>query len=202
MLKRTIKLKKKRKKRYIVSILALSVLILGGVFGTYAWLTFTQNKANHLQTAYKTHENFDPTGWDKGVTVKKQVWVKNNGNLPIYVRVKIIPFWKDGKPFVIKGKDGKPEDTATLNLKKPSNWVHVGDFYYYKKPLAKKGEDGDTTDDLLESVTLSKDLPSDYNKDNFEIDVITESIQINPGYPKTSNPLKELWGIDKLPQSN
>ena len=195
MLKRTIKSKKKRKKRYIVSILALSVLILGSVFGTYAWLTYHQELPNHLSVGkyeVTTQEKFDPTGWDKGVTVGKKVWVENTGDLPVYVRVKIIPFWKDGKPFSIKGEDGKCKDTAKLNINTPSNWVKVGNFYYYTKLLKGK----EKTDNLLESVTLSKDLPSEYNKNNFRVDVITESIQGN------SDAIKELWGLDKLPQNS
>lgn len=190
MLRRTIKLKKKRKKRYIVSFLALSVLILGSVFGTYAWLTYHQDLPNLLTTGkynVKTHEEFHPEGWDKGVTVEKKVWVENTGTLPVYVRVKIVPFWKDGQAFLINGKD-----TAKLNFSNSKDWKKVGDFYYYTKPLKGK----EKTDNLLESVTLSKDLPSEYNKNNFKIDVITESIQ------GSSDALKELWGLDKLPQNN
>ncbi|MDQ0150277.1 BsaA family SipW-dependent biofilm matrix protein [Eubacterium multiforme] len=188
MKKRTIKFKKNRKKKYIFSFLALGVLILGSVFGTYAWLTFHQELPNRLTTGKynsETHEDFDPHGWDKGVTVKKKVWVENTGTLPVYVRVKIVPFWKDGQAFSIDGKE-----TVKLNFSSSKNWKKIGKFYYYIKPL--KGHD--RTDNLLESATLSKDLPNEYNKNNFQIDVITESIAGD------SSALKELWGLDELPK--
>ena len=84
--------------------------------------------------------------------------ITNSGEIDEYVRFTVYKYWLDEK-------EAKRYDLDTsyihLNFSKSENWIHdekastdEREIFYYKKPLSK----GETTDDLLESFYLDKDI--------------------------------------------
>lgn len=88
-------------------LLALAgILGIAGVGGTFAYFNQSDTKKNIFNTGTydtKLEEDFRPKdgeNWKPGSTVNKDVTVKNNGSLPVVVRVKFREIWArtlDGK---------------------------------------------------------------------------------------------------------
>ncbi len=83
---------KKKKKRLLISTLAVAGVIVGGL--TFAWYTSQDSATNTFTTSgsLKTVvvENFTPpTNWQPGTTTDKVVQVTNTGTVDAYVRVQL-----------------------------------------------------------------------------------------------------------------
>lgn len=84
----------------MTKLLALAgILGLAGVGGTFAYFNQSDERPNIFNTGTydsKLEEEFKPKegeNWEPGSTVNKDVTVKNNGSLPVVVRVKFRERW-------------------------------------------------------------------------------------------------------------
>lgn len=182
--------KQKRKKNILLfCFLIISSLVLIGTTITYALLTNKNEVDNNFKIGdYNIipNENFNPpTHWKKGETIKKEVWVENKGNIDVYIRVRVQPYWTNGLPLIVNDKN-----TIKLNFSNNNDWIKKDNFYYYKDILKPNQK----TSNLLKSVTLNKNILDYYKKQEFNVDVIVESIQAKP-----KEALKEVWKLDKIP---
>lgn len=86
----------KKRKRYRVLALA-ALLALGIIGGTVAYGTQTQQAVNEFRTgeyATKLVEEFvPPSDWQPGISVNKDVKVRNNGTVPVFVSIKLHQSW-------------------------------------------------------------------------------------------------------------
>lgn len=86
-------------KRIIKLIPLAGVLVVSAIGGTFAYFNQTHTKVNEFTTGtYDTVlvEDFHPEdgeNWKPGATVNKDVTVKNEGTLPVVVRVKFQETW-------------------------------------------------------------------------------------------------------------
>lgn len=190
-----------KKKKIIIATIGIALVSLISLisFASNAFFTSSDKVKNDFKIAkyeVTTKENFDPSKYNKNDTIKKEVYVENTGSLPAYIRVKIVPVWKNGLPIQVNGKS-----TVDLNIINLDSWVKIGDYYYYKGVLNPKS----CTKKLLDSVKVSdniKNLYGDYDIKNLSVDVFTESI-IHLDETKENQKeinikrIKETWKVDE-----
>ena len=107
---------------------------------------------------------------------KKSIVVKNTGTAVSYVRVKLVMNWVDENGSV----SATPVDiTPSIT----DNWFLKDGIYYYKMPVAAKGE----TTNLLKDPITQGTAPAGYH---LEVTVLAESIQAAP-----SKAVTDSWGV-------
>lgn len=113
-------------------------------------------------------------------SVGDQYTVANDGNLPVYVRLKVVMNWVDesGNPMMYP-----PE--GTYDLKIGANWTQLSDtsdpqdgYWYYNKIL----EPGEETDPLITKITV--------DGGEIELTLLAETIQMNP-----EKAVSDAWGM-------
>ena len=126
----------KQPSKRFVGLLALALILICTVSGTVAYLvTHTAPVVNKFIPGYVTSE-VKETVEDN---VKKDIGVKNTGNVPAYIRVAVVANTVD--------ENGKITGAATLpqGWLNTEDWTKVGDYYYYNSDV----QPGDQTKDLL-----------------------------------------------------
>ena len=107
---------------------------------------------------------------------KSSITVRNTGNSPAYVRVRLVTYWQDANGNILV-KDQQPSTSFTPS----TEWQKIGNYYYYTKPVSG----GTATGNLLkDSIEL---------EENQVIDVIAEVVQATP-----DDAVKNLWGAEAL----
>ena len=107
---------------------------------------------------------------------KKSIVVKNTGTAVSYVRVKLVMNWVDDNGNV-------SAEPVNITPSITADWFEQGGIYYYKMPVAAKGE---TTNQLKTPITQGT-APEGYH---LEVTVLAESIQAAP-----SKAVTESWGV-------
>ncbi|MDM0946475.1 SipW-dependent biofilm matrix protein BsaA [Clostridium perfringens] len=192
-------------KKKIIGLCIAGVLAVGSIGGSLAWFTSSDSVTNLFTTAstdkpsdpnsgIKIHEDFKPEDADNtlpGDTVTKQVNVTNTATYDQLIRVKIKKVWKDAK-----GNEKSDLDTKNINLNFENNltdsnkpeegkWIEGSDgYYYYNGIVNPKGQ----TANLLESVTLSKDITNEFKGLKFDVVVDSEGVQAANGA------VNDSWG--------
>lgn len=108
---------------------------------------------------------------------KKSIVVQNTGTAVSYVRVKLVMNWVDESGNV-------SAEPVNITPSITDNWFEQGGIYYYKMPVAAKGE---TTNLLKTPITEPADKPAGCH---LEVTVLAESIQAAPSAAVT-----ESWGV-------
>lgn len=147
-------------------ILSLCLIFALAVGTTYALLKANTDPVKNTFTAAKSEIKIDE---DVTGGQKKSIVVKNTGTAVSYVRVKLVMNWVDESGNV----SAAPVDiTPSIT----DNWFLKDGIYYYKMPVAAKGE----TENLLQKespITEPTDKPAGYH---LEVTVLAESIQAAP----------------------
>lgn len=172
---------KRNKKHPILPLVLITVLLLSisvGVVWAVSYLVTdeVENTFEPAQTSIEVKETFNGT-------TKSNVYVANTGSTSdpkgpaVYVRVKLLAYWyaKDSDHIVAKS-------SWTPSFTLGTDWVNIGGYYYYKKPI----EAGQNTSNLISSITLTVD--ADGNRQVLEI--LAEAVQSNP-----KNAVTESWGV-------
>lgn len=148
----------------IVSMVVLSLVVVYGGKLLYESFAYFQDK--DFETNYHsvgsnesniTKSFTKPSKLESGTRISYSCKVTNNGSVPCYVRVLLVPASNPGS-FVFN------TESCDSNMSSSSKWYHdagVDNYYYYKTPL----KPGESTPNLLNSVTLNKDISgeiSDY----------------------------------------
>ena len=185
-------------KKKIIGLCIAGVLAVGSIGGSLAWFTSSDSVTNPFSTAstdnpsnpnsgIKINEKFNKEEADNtlpGDTVTKQVNVINKATYDQLIRVKIKKVWKDAK-----GNEKSDLDTKNINLNFENNltdsnkpeegkWIEGSDGYYYYNGIVNP--DGQTAN-LLESVTLSKDITNEFKGLKFDVIVDSEGVQAANG---------------------
>ncbi len=150
------------------------IAVVSAVSGTAtAFLSDNSQINNQFIVGYNTttvEEDFPtPTPVPSGGNVAKTVRVRNQGDVPCYIRVAL----------------SYSEDLVTLNGLDTDNWVYGEDGYYYYKNVV---DVGDSTTDLFTSVTINGEAEAS----ELVVNVYEESVQTVDG----SNPYtdyEEAW---------
>lgn len=179
------------------------VVSLAGIGGVIAWLNASGQVSNRFEVG-EVSPTVNEEGSDGGEftngssTVKQNVNVSNDGNVPIYVRARISIYWVDtnGNQLWEEPKP-EPDETPTgiidgdyrLTMGSSgcsASWVEGQDgFYYWTEPL----EVGNETADLIEKLERINALPY---KDGRQLvcDIAVQGIQADPAAA-----VMEAWGV-------
>ena len=185
-------------KKKIIGLCIAGVLAVGSIGGSLAWFTSSDSITNPFSTAstdnpsnpnsgIKINEKFNKEEADNtlpGDTVTKQVNVINKATYDQLIRVKIKKVWKDAKGNEKSDLDTKniilnfEKNLTDSNKPEEGKWIEGSDgYYYYNGIVNPKGQ----TANLLESVTLSKDITNEFKGLKFDVIVDSEGVQAANG---------------------
>lgn len=186
-------LKRRVPKRTVVLGILLVVMALAGVGGAIAWLTASGNVENQF-----TVGNVDPVideDFNDPHYEKKNVTVKNNGNVPIYVRARVDIYWEAADGSVMWEKPEVDTDyTQAGGLPADNGWVKFGDFYYWTNPLPplSEGGTGSVTGRLINSIKQDDEQQKRYpDGRKLVVDVSIQGIQAEP-----TDAVIDAWGVE------
>lgn len=154
-------------------ILSLCLIFALAVGTTFALLKASTAPVENTFTAAKSGTDIVE---ELDGNQKKSIVVKNTGTAVSYVRVKLVMNWVD---------DNGSVSATPVNIT-PSitdNWFLKDGIYYYKMPVAAKGE----TTNLLKDPITQGTAPEGYH---LEVTVLAESIQAAP-----SAAVQQSWGV-------
>lgn len=174
-----------RRAVYVVVVLGLLLLLVGGSYFVYAAMTATDRKENDFQVGQVetelVEENFTaPTEIEKNESINKKISIKNNGTINQFIRVMVLPEVKAdvaGDPTnkqVLSLVIGTDLILENLNT---TDWRYGDDGYYYYIKEAVKPNDPTTS--LFESVRLSNSISDQYHNADFSISLKVETINCN-----------------------
>lgn len=156
-----------RKGRLTAMIVSVVLILALAIGGTIAWMSTKTdsvvNTFNPSRVTCEVKEGFDGK-------VKTDVNVQNTGDIPAFIRVKLVSYRTNDAGDHIGGVAEAP----SFNF--GAGWVKYGDYYYYTKPVAP-GEMPETN--LANSITLEGSY-EDADGGHQSIDVIAEAIQAGP----------------------
>lgn len=168
-------------KRSLLVTLALA-LAVAGVGGVVAWITSQSMLSNQFGLAEVgpvVEETFDGN-------IKSSVKVKNDGDVPIYVRVQVNCYYQDEGGNQVWDKPevsvDRPDDTSLWA--KDDDASEPNGTYYYTQPL----EPDVSTPNLFDSIALLGDAKDGLT---FVCDITAQGIQADP-----TAAVKEAWGVD------
>ena len=198
-------MKSKRRRRYqrlrtsnknyiYVLVAAVAVIIAGTAGATLAYLSHQSGLTNQFQIAeVSTKIDEDFIGGD----TKKDVSVKNTGDVPAYIRAAVIIGWEDaaGNPLIDEEAPKVNEDyTMTMNRNSSSaegKWVLASDgYYYYTMPV----EGGEKTENLINKCEDIKFGDHKAAGKYLVVDIAAQSIQAEPDAA-----VLDAWGGEKGP---
>ncbi len=155
-------------------ILSLCLIFALAVGTTFALLKANTEPVTNTFTAAKSGtdivEKLDGSQ-------KTSIAVKNTGTAVSYVRVKLVMNWVDDNGNVSAEPVGITVDYDN------TKWFEQDGIYYYKMPVAAKGE----TTNLLKDPITQGTAPEGYH---LEVTVLAESIQAAP-----STAVQQSWGV-------
>ena len=168
------------KARKTATLLVAIVLLLGVAVGTtVAYLIDStkeiENKFEYAKTDVTVTEDFD------GET-KSNVKVKNNSNIPVYIRATYVANWVDAYGNIVTPYPD--EYIYQLDENPDGTWKKVGDYYYYPTPVQPNG----LTDGSLLTCTVTKQPENPEYTLNVEI--LATAIQSEP-----ADAIYEAWGV-------
>ncbi len=144
-----------KNKRIIIVILL--VICIGFIGFTYAYFfnsTQLENEFKSKQFGATFNETFESPGdWKPGDTTEKRVFVTNNNDVDMAVRVSFTETWEatDGTTLSNTQND---ESVAIINFSNTRDWIKIGNYYYYKYRLKKN----EATSDFMNSVTFNENV--------------------------------------------
>lgn len=168
-----VKKHKRRSRKPIVAIISLIAILVCMVGGTIAYLVDYQTVINTFEPGRVTcsiEEEFSDG-------VKSAVWVKNTGNTPAYIRVRVVATWQDSEGYIYGG----PAPAVTVTPGK--GWHADGEYFVTDAPV----EPQLLTPNLLASSITSPTAPKGYH---LVVDVLADAIQSTGGATWGKDPTK------------
>ncbi len=165
-----------RWKRSGILLAAVIVLLAGAVGGTWAFLVTqsepVQNNFTYAHVSCTIKEKFDGT-------TKSDVKIQNTGDIPAYIRARIVVTWKDasGNVSAVPVKDS--DYTMTMG----TGWTKGTDGYWYCNTAVAAGGE---TPVLITKCEKKGAAPDGYD---LSVEILADAIQSEP-----ANAVKEAWG--------
>ena len=134
------------RKRHIALMLSMALLLVGLVGGSLAYLFMSSQSVENTftQAFVKTsvQETFDGAE-------KKDVAIRNDGNISAYIRAKVIINWQTEGGLVYGEAPQAGVDYKIVYNEKSWTWEKTDDFWYHNGAVAP----GEKTSDLIVSCT-------------------------------------------------
>lgn len=155
------------------ALVALVLILCVTIGGTIAWITTQTGEVVNTFTPAKVETTITE---DVTQNNKDDIKVKNDGDIPAYVRVAVVANWVDSKNNVVPGAFTLPEPAA--------DWVLAADgFYYYTKPVPA----GQSTTELFENAIEETGGPAGAR---LQVTILAEAIQSTP-----NQAVIDAWGF-------
>lgn len=154
-------------------ILSLCLIFALAVGTTFALLKVNTEPVTNTFTAAKSGTDIVE---ELDGNQKKSIVVQNTGTAVSYVRVKLVMNWVDESGNV-------SAEPVNITPSITADWFEQDGIYYYKMPVAAKGE----TTNLLQTPITQGTAPEGYH---LEVTVLAESIQAAP-----SKAVTDSWGV-------
>lgn len=163
-------------RKYIIGV-AIVLCLSVGAYMTISYLTSDSSLENTFTiasvqpTVVETFEN----------DVKSNVYVKNNGDIPVYIRAKIMIYYQDTEKNILGDIPANTDYSIEYSGDLEEHWIRADDgFYYYINKVDSQGN----------TAQLIKKCVSNVNDPNkhLVVDIITEAIQANP-----QDAIKDAW---------
>lgn len=165
-----------RKGRLTAMIVSVVLILALAIGGTIAWMsTKTDSVVNTFNPSRVTCEVEEKFNGE----VKTDVNVRNTGDIPAFIRVKLVSYRTNEAGRHIGGVAEVPAFTLG------KDWAKCGDYYYYTYPVAPEEMPADS---LAEVIKLTENY-TDVDGGHQSIDVIAEAIQAGP-----EAAVKAAWG--------
>ena len=110
----------------------------------------------------------DPVQVLPSATVSKVVSVKNTGDLPVYIRIKLEKTVNDESGLPANWQD---KISCNLNL---TDWTLLDGYYYYNRAL----EAGQTTEPLFSEVTFAASMGNEFVNKTLQFTVTSQATQV------------------------
>lgn len=185
--------------RKVFAVIALCIITLIGVSGTYAYYQSEVQIKNPFRTGEpRIHlsEKFNEAdNWVPGEEKEKKVWFENLGNMDLLLRFKAEVTLRDPADQAVKITASKSDknvyvtadgnEFCTLNWfdENMKSWADKQDGFYYYNQIFKADA---KTLPVLKSVTFSKGLSNDvhgirtdYSQYKLQVKITAETIQVN-----------------------
>lgn len=195
-----------KNKKVLIIILLLAI---GSIISyTFSYFSDSTDLLNVFKTnKYKTEliENFvSPNNWLPGNTIQKKVYVDNNGDIDVAVRVSIEEEWIASNGTKLSGIQNGNK-AAIINFPN-DDWIKIDDYYYYKYKLLGHSK----TSNFIDSVTFNSKIEADSGciKEYGEGIIRTICSSSTAGYAGATYKLKikadtiqfdlykEIWNVD------
>ena len=165
-----------RWKRSGILLAAVIVLLAGAVGGSWAFLVSqsesVQNNFTYAHVRCTIDEKFENG-------VKSDVKIQNTGDIPAYIRARIVVTWKDANGKVSAVPVINTDYTIAFNA---TDWTQQGDYWYCKTAVDAGGE----TPVLIIKCEKKGNAPKDYD---LSVEILADAIQSEPASAVT-----EAWG--------
>ena len=181
--KGTAKRRRLRWSKQFAVLACVAVLLTGFVGSSLAWLmdstTEVKNEFIPGDVTPEVTEGFDGE-------VKSDVKIQNNGNVPAYIRAKLVFTWQNEAGEVLGVAPTASDYTITLENE---GWKKGSDgYYYYTTPVAP----GESTKVLATGITQVSPNPAEGY--TLHVEVLAESIQAEPS--GENGAAHKAWGVD------
>lgn len=184
--------KRVMKTKQPVALVALLLLLCCTVAGTLAYLVDSTDPVTNTFTpasvTTQVEEKFD------GIT-KRNVTIKNTGDIDAYIRAAVIINWADANGNVYGGgtpaastDDGKSGDyIISFNT---DDWKQIGDYWYCETTTAP----GALTKPLIISCakTSTATVPDGYD---LQVTILADGIQADGVASNGKTPMEDAWGV-------
>ncbi len=169
-----------RYKKFLLGAVLVVLLLTFAVGGTLAYLVTQTDPVVNTFTPADVSTEIQETFENN---VKSIVQIKNTGNIPVFVRVKVVANWYKDGAIVAPWTDNIDYNTVF--------WTKNGDYYYYKTAVAADA----LTENLFQNeyTYLAADVPVEGA--HLEMTIIHQSIQAEP-----TSAVQGAWGF--VPGSN
>lgn len=190
---------RKRIKLSTVLVIAAALALVTAIGGTMAWLTTHSEGLTNTFTPATISGNIleGENGFTFDGNTKESVRIKNTSDVPVYVRVALVPTWVNAaqepvaEPCSLNDLLIKPTASAAgvsgeiFTPDSSSGWVKGADgYYYYTTPVAA----GTTTNPLFAEATVKANkTPAGCT---MNLQVLLQMIQAEP-----ASAVMDAWGV-------
>ncbi len=176
---------KKRMSRLFLLLASLVLLVNVSIFTTMAFLTTSTGNVENTFIAKEVPnevvEEFDHN-------VKKNVKIRNTGDVDAYIRAAVVFTWvdKDGNVSGVKPVE-VTDYTITWTMK---DWVLGKDgYYYYTQKVVPKGVTGEL---FTECKPVAEKVPAGYH---LSVEIMGQSIQADGKNSNGTAPVADKWPV-------
>lgn len=174
---------KRINKKVILLAVSLMLILSAAIGGTVAYLIDQTGSITNTFTPANVTPDIEE---DFNGSVKSNVKIKNNGDIPAYIRVKVVVTWKNAQGNIYNTAPVLNTD-YTWTIPANNKWKQSGGFYYYTKPVPAGGS---TSVLLTDCQPLAGKAPEGYR---LSVDIHAQAIQAEPTTAVTS---AWLVGVD------